>query len=131
MMLSGTVNIGGHEWTVSEERRGGPQTQLISLTAVDSADASMQIRLGAGQEAKSLEDVGLYAADPAIRSFVDQAGLRWEARIVVHSEPKGPDRELVKFISDTQDVREGAYELSGGLGLRTDEELRRLLENAS
>jgi hypothetical protein len=90
----------------------------------------MQIRLGAGQEAKSLEDVGLYAADPAIRWFADDAGRRWEARIVVHSEPKGPDRELVKFISDTREVREGDYGLSGGLGLRTDEELRQLLANA-
>jgi hypothetical protein len=130
-MLSGTVKIGGHEWNVSEERRGGPQTQLFSLTAVDSPEARMQIRLGAGQEAKTLEDVGLYAADPAIRWFTDDAGLRWEARIVVHSEPKGPDRELVKFISDKRDVREGAYGLSGGLGLRTDSELRELLARAS
>ncbi len=129
-MLSGTVTIGGHEWNVSEERRGGPQTQLFSLTAVDAPYARMQIRLGAGQEAKSLEDVGLYAADPAIRWFADNAGLRWEARIVVHTEPKGPDRELVKFISDSLDVREGAYGHAGGLGLRTDEELRQLLENA-
>ena len=130
-MLSGTVKIGGHEWNVSEEKRGGPQTQLFSLTAIDSPDARMQIRLGAGQEAKTLEDVQLYAADPSIRWFADQSGLRWEARIVLHSEPKGPDRELIKFISDTRDVREGPYGLSGGLGLRSDEELRRLLEDAS
>jgi len=130
-MLTGTVKIGGHEWNVSEERRGGPQTQLLSLTAVDSPEACMQIRLAPGQEAKTLEDVGLFAADPAIRWFADEAGFRWEARIVVHSEPKGPDRELVKFISDARDVREGTYGLSGGLGLRTDDELRELLADAS
>lgn len=129
-MLTGTVKIGGHEWEVSEERRGGPQTQLFSLTAVDSPEACMQIRLGAGQEAKTLDDVGLYAADPAIRWFADEAGLRWEARIVVHSEPKGPDRELVKFISADRDVREGDYAFAGGLGLRTDDELRGLLADA-
>ena len=106
-MLSGKIAIGGREWTVSEEKRGGPQTQLLSLTAVDSPGAAMQIRLGAGQEAKSLEEVELYAANPAIRWFTDNNGLRWEARIVVHSEPKGADRELVKFISNARDVREG------------------------
>lgn len=130
-MLSGTVNIGGHEWSVSEERRGGPQTQLFSLIATDSPDARMQIRLGAGQEAKTIEDVGLFAADPTIRWFADAAGLQWEVRIVVHTEPKGPDRELVKFISEARDVREGPYRLSGGLGLRTDDELRALLDAAS
>ena len=129
-MLSGTIKIGGHEWTVSEERRGGPQTQLLSLTAKDSPGAGMQIRLGAGQEAKSLEEVELYAATPAIRWFTDKNGLRWEARIVVHSEPKGPDRELVKFISDARDVREGEYGFADGLGRRSDDELRDLLEAA-
>ncbi len=129
-MLSGTINIGGHEWGVNEEKRGGPQTQLFSLTAIDSPGAGMQIRLGAGQEARSLEEVELYAADPAIRWFTDGAGLRWETRIVVHSEPKGPDRELVKFISDTRDVREGEYRCTGGLGLRSDDELRDLLDKS-
>lgn len=126
-MLSGKIAIGGREWTVSEEKRGGPQTQLLSLTAVDSPGAAMQIRLGAGQEAKSLEEVELYAANPAIRWFTDNNGLRWEARIVVHSEPKGADRELVKFISDARDVREGGYGFHDGLGRRSDDELRELL----
>jgi hypothetical protein len=129
-MLSGTVTIGGHEWNVSEEKRGGPQTQLLSLTAVDSPEACMQIRLGSGQEAKSLEEVELYAADPAIRWFTDNTGLRWEARIVVQSDSKGFDRQLVKFISDSRIVREGEYGLAGGLGMRSDEELRSLLEKA-
>lgn len=130
-MLSGTVTIGGHEWNVSEEKRGGPQTQLLSLHAVDSPEACMQIRLGSGQEAKTLEEVELYAADPAIRWFTDTAGLRWEARIVVQSDPKGFDRQLVKFISDSRIVREGEYGLAGGLGLRSDEELVALLDKAS
>ena len=130
-MLSGTINIGGHEWHVSEEKRGGPQTQLFSLTALDSPGSKMQIRLGTGQEARSLEEVELYAASPAIRWFTDGNGLRWEARIVVHSEPKQPDRELVKFISDALDVREGAYGFGDGLGRRSDEELRHLLDAAT
>lgn len=129
-MLSGTVRIGGHEWNVEEEKRGGPQTQLLSLTAVGAPKAQMQIRLGSGQEARSIEEVELHAANPAIRWFVDRDGVRWEARIVVHSEPKGPDRLLVKFISERLDVREGNYGLAGGLGLRTDEELRQLLDKA-
>jgi hypothetical protein len=130
-MLSGTIHIGGHEWDVSEEKRGGPQTQLISLTALDSPGSSMQIRLGTGQEARSLEEVELYAASPAIRWFTDRDGLRWEARIVVDSGPKGPDRELVKFISDARDVREGAYGFADGLGRRSDDELRSLLDAAT
>jgi len=130
-MLSGTISIGGHDWDVREEKRGGPQTQLFSLTALNAPGSSMQIRLGTGQEARSLEEVELYAASPAIRWFTDKNGLRWEARIVVHSEPKGPDRELVKFISDSRDVREGAYGFADGLGLRSDEELRNLLGAAT
>ena len=129
-MLSGKINLGGREWNVSEEKRGGPQTQLLSLTAVDSSGAGMQIRLGSGQEAKSLEEVELYAATPAIRWFTDKNGLRWEARIVVHSESKGADRELVKFISDARDVREGGYGFPDGLGRRSDDELRELLDAA-
>ncbi len=128
-MLNGTIKIGGQEWSVSEEKRGGPQTQLLSLNAKDTPGAGMQIRLGAGQEARSLEEVELYAANPTIRWFTDKNGLRWEARIVVHSEPKGPDRELVKFISDARDVREGRYGFADGLGRRSDEELRGLLDS--
>ncbi len=56
-MLSGKVNIGGHEWNVTGEKRGGPLTQLLSLIAVDAPDACMQIRLGSGREARSIEEV--------------------------------------------------------------------------
>ena len=129
-MLKGTIEIGGQEWVVSEEKRGGPQTQLLSLSSKDTPGAGMQVRLGAGQEAKSLEEVELYAANPTIRWFMDKNGLRWETRIVVQSEPKGPDRELVKFISDTREVREGKYGYSDGLGRRSDDELRGLLDAA-
>lgn len=129
-MLKGTIEIGGQEWVVSEEKRGGPQTQLLSLNSKDTPGAGMQVRLGAGQEAKSLEEVELYAANPTIRWFVDKHGLRWETRIVVQSEPKGPDRELVKFISDARDVREGQYGYADGLGRRSDDELRGLLDAA-
>jgi len=129
-MLKGTIRIGGREWNVSEEKRGGPQTQLLSLSATDTPGAGMQVRLGAGQEARSLEEVELYAANPAIRWFTDDNGLRWETRIVVHSEPKGPDRQLVKFISDARDVREGEYGFADGLGRRSDDELRGLLDAA-
>ena len=58
----------------------------------------------------------------------DMNGLRWEARIVVHSEPQGRDRELVKFISDARDVRERDYGFADGLGRRSDDELRNLLD---
>lgn len=130
-MLSGTIKIGGLEWEVSEEKRGGPQTQLFSLAALNSPGSSMQIRLGTGQEARSLDEVELYAATPAIRWFKDNNGLRWEARIVVQSQENDPDREFVKFISDARDVREGAYGFADGLGRRNDEELRSLLDAAT
>jgi len=130
-MLSGTLRIGERDWTVSEERRGGPQTQLFFLTAVDEPSSRMQLRLGAGREAKTLEEVELYAADPSVRSFTDAKGLLWEARIVVHSEEKGPDSRLVKFISGDRQVREGSYSYPGGLGLLADAELRKLLDEAA
>jgi hypothetical protein len=57
-MLNGTIFIGGQEWTVREEKQGGPHIQLLSLAAVNSLGAR------------------------------------------------------VKFISGTQDVREGAYGLA-------------------
>lgn len=129
-MLNGTIKIGEQEWVVSEEKRGGPQAQLLSLSSKDTPGASMQIRLGAGQEAKSLEEVEFYAGNPSIRWFLDKNGLRWETRIVVQSEPEGSDRELVKFISDARDVREGKYGYADGLGRRSDDELRKLLEAA-
>ena len=36
-----------------------------------------------------------------------------------------------QLVPDARDVREGTYDLSGGLGLRSDDELRELLAHAS
>lgn len=128
-MLSGTISLGGQDWDVREEKRGGPQSLLFTLTSINSPTSGMQVRLGSGQGVGSLEEVELWAADPAIRWFVDKNGLRWESRIVVHSEPDGPDVQLVKFISEANEVREGAYTFADGLGRRSDAELTELLES--
>ena len=128
-MLTGTIVKNGQEWDVLEERRGGPLSQLFTLTSTQTPTSGMQIRLGSGQEVSSLEEVALYATDPAVRWFVDANGLRWEARLVVHSEPDGPDKQLVKFIADDQNVREGLYDFTDGLGNRNDEELSELVSS--
>ena len=88
-----------------------------------------------GRRARSLQEFGQHREaarriSSRRRWFTDGDGVRWEARIVVHSEGKGPDRELVKFISNAREVREGDYDFPGGLGLRSDDELRQLLDNA-
>ncbi len=130
-MLRGIIEIGGHEWEVREEKRAGPQSQLFSLTAVDTPRSRMHVRSFPGQPAGSLEEVELLAVDPQIRWFADPDGVGWEARIVVRAEPNGLDTRLVKFISEQHEVREGAYKFVDGLGGRTDEELGRLLAAAA
>jgi hypothetical protein len=129
--LRGIIEIGGHEWEVWEEKRAGPQSQLFSLTAVDTPRSRMHVRSFPGQPAGSLEEVKLLAMDPQIRWFADPNGVGWEARIVLRAEPKAPDTRLVKFISEKHEVREGAYPFLDGLGGRTDDELGRLLAAAN
>jgi hypothetical protein len=127
-MLNGTVEIGGTTWYVTEEKRAGPQTQLFSLVMPESPHSRMHIRPLPGQAVSSLDEVILLAADPAIRWFADEDGVEWEARLVVHSEPGAADVLLVKFISERLAVHEGPYPFQDRLGSRTDDELRRLLE---
>ena len=126
-MLTGTIVVSGQEWDVLEERRGGPLNQLFTLTSTQTPTSGMQVRLGSGQEVSSLEEVALYAADSALRWFEDPNGQRWEARLVVHSEPDGPDKQLVKFIAANSEVREGLYEFTDGLGNRNDRDLSDLV----
>ena len=123
-MLKGVVTVGGREWTVTEEKRQGPRPQILILRANDAATSEMHVRPAPGSEANSLEDVEPLAADPTSRWLTDAQGLRWEIRLVV---PDPPTCYLVKFISWQRGVFEGAYPFSTGLGLRTDEELSRLL----
>jgi len=126
-MLSGTVDIDGSTWEVTEERRAGPQSQLFTLRMRGAPNSSMQVRPFPGQTVTSLEEVEALAADPAVRWFCDAAGIRWEARLVVHSEPDAPDVQLVKFISQKLQVHELPYPFLDGLGRRSDEELTSML----
>lgn len=74
-------------------------------------------------EAKALEDVEPLARNPTYRWFRQDA-MRWEVRIVSSDRPPG---RRIKFVSWTAGVFEGDYDFPDGLGLRTDEELGRLL----
>jgi hypothetical protein len=71
--------------------------------------------------------VQLLAGEPAYRWFVDGEERRWEVRLVIRTEPNGIEVMLAKFISGT-DVYEVEYSFRNGLGVRTDEELRELLD---
>jgi hypothetical protein len=126
-MLSGTVELDGLTWQVTEERRAGPQSQLFTLTLAEAPNSRMHVRPFPGQTVTSLDEVGSLAADPAVRWFCDGDGLQWEARLVVHSEPNSPDVRLVKFISQRLQVHELPYPFADGLGRRSDDELRSLL----
>lgn len=129
-MLSGVVRVGDRDWEVREEKRQGPRKQILILTAVRSPGSEMHIRPFESEEATTLEEVEALATDPLYRWFKDENDVRWEARIVVHSEPDVPDVELVKFISEAGDVCEGDYGYAYGLGVPSDEELRELLQRA-
>jgi hypothetical protein len=126
-MLSGTVEIDGNTWEVTEERRAGPQSQLFNLRMRATPKSGMHVRPLPGQTVTSLEEVEALAADPAVRWFCDGAGIQWEARLVVHSEPNAPDAQLVKFISQKLQVLELPYPFADGLGRRSDEELSSML----
>lgn len=126
--LAGTVSVAGTEWNVHEEKRQGPRSQLLVYTRPSDTDAAMHVRPPDASPAQTLEDAESLAADPLYRWFV-HAGRRWEARLVVRSEPETPDVMLVKFIAG-REVFEGEYPHRTGLGLRTDAELIELLEQA-
>ncbi len=126
-MIHGVVTVAGREWTVREEKRQGAQAQaaqLLILEAVDGSESEMHVRPGPGREASTLGEVEPLAYEPLYRWVTDADGRRWEVRMVV---PDPPVRHLVKFICWGTGVFEGAYPHDGGLGLRTDTELRDLL----
>jgi len=129
-MLSGTVEIEGNTWEVTEEKRAGPQNQLFSLVMSESPHSKMHVRPQPGQTVSTLDEVAVLATDPAIRWFADSEGVEWEARLVVHSEPNSADVLLVKFISERFAVHEGPYHFKDGLGALTNDDLRSLLEGA-
>ena len=127
-MLTGFVEIGGHRWLAREERRHGPRSQIFILTAEQTPGCEMHVRPMPDTAVQSLEEVQVSAANATVRWFVDADGVRWEARLVVHTNERGMDEHLVKFISGRREVHEGPYEHRDGLGVRTDEELVALLK---
>lgn len=122
--ITGTISVGGRPWTVREEKRQGPRTQILILSAEDGSESEMHIRPNPGNEAHTLEDVEPLAFYPLYRWFTAGDDKRWEARILL-SEDTGT--ELIKFISWGIGVYEGRYPFNDGLGLRSDDELRDLL----
>ena len=127
-LLSGFVDIGGLSWNVREEKRGGEQTQILILDR-DGGRMEMHVRPPPGKQASSIEEIATLAADPTYRYVFDKNDRCWEARIVVTSEPDVPPQQLIKFISK-MDVFERDYPFDSGMGLRSDQELLDLLENA-
>jgi hypothetical protein len=85
----------------------------------------MHVRVPESDPVSTLEELEARALDPTDRWFVDAAGRRWASRLVL---PDPPDRRLVKFISWEVGVYEGEWPFTDGLGLRSDDELRELLE---
>ena len=129
-MLNGEMKIGGRTWAVKEELRQGPRPQIFILTAADSAASQMHIRPMPGVELTTIEEVASTSADPLTRTFADGDGVRWEVRMVVSSGDSG-NTALIKIYShQTTEVFERPYAFEDGLGLRTDDELRELLDKA-
>jgi hypothetical protein len=130
-LLRGEIDACGRTWQVREERRQGPRPQIFILTDADVPQNEMHVRPLPGQEASSLDDVRLKSADPDTRVFFDEAGGRWEARIVVASTEAG-DQRLVKLLTyqGGGQVFEEPYPFVDGLGLRTEDQLRELLAGA-
>ncbi len=127
-MLRGAVKVGGVDWQVREEKRGGEQSQILILER-DDGRMTMHVRPLPGTEASTLDQVAELATDPTYRFLVDEEDRRWEARILVTSEPGEQPRQLIKFISGT-DVYESSYPIDKGLGIVTDAELLGILKNA-
>ena len=123
--LEGVVTIAGREWRVREERRQGPFAQMLVLSALDGAGSEMHLRPAPGSEANHLEDAAALGENPAYRWLDDEQGIPWEARVVT---PDPPGEVQIKFIGRTKPVVfEGPYGYEGGLGIRTDAELRQVL----
>lgn len=120
--IEGVVCVAGRDWRVREEKRQGPFTQMLVLAAVDGTPSEMHLRPMPGSEAHHIDDIAALGETPAYRWFDDEDGVPWEARLVT---PDPPTEMLIKFIARKKPVVfEGPYGHDGGLGLRTDEELR-------
>ncbi len=127
-MLTGEIEIGGRTWSVKEEIRQGPRPQIFILTTADVATSQMHIRPMPGVELTTIEEVASTSSHPLTRTFADGDGVLWEARMVVSSGDSG-DTELIKIYSyQKTEAYEEPYTFKDGLGLRTDDELRELLE---
>ena len=130
-LLRGEIDMCGRTWQVREERRQGPRPQIFILTDADAPQNEMHVRPLPGQEASSLDDVRLKSADPDTRVFFDEAGARWEARMVGTSTEAG-DQRLIKLLTyqGGGQVFEEPYPFVDGLGLRNEDQLRELLAGA-
>jgi hypothetical protein len=128
-LLEGTIEIDGRTWEVKEERRGGPWSQLLILTARDGGHGVMHVRPEPGAEATTLEEAEIHAANPALRYFADD-GEAWQVRRVQASGEGGKEIPMLKFISRDGAVRECRFSSPSGLGLLSDDSLRELLRGS-
>lgn len=129
-MLSGTVEVAGRTWQLREEKRMGPRPQIFILSDAEVPENEMHVRPLPGHEVASVDDVTRLSTDPETRTFADQQGILWEARIILGSDETG-SRQLIKVLSyQARKVYEEPYPFGDGLGLRTEDELRQIVSDA-
>ena len=129
-MLSGTVEVAGRTWQLREEKRMGPRPQIFILSDAEVPENEMHVRPLPGLEVASVDDVTRLSTDPETRTFADQQGIPWEARIILGSDETG-SRQLIKVLSyQARKVYEEPYPFGDGLGLRTEDELRQIVSDA-
>ncbi|MCZ6917907.1 MAG: hypothetical protein O7I93_14110 [Gemmatimonadetes bacterium] len=129
-MLTGIVELAGRPWQLREEKRTGPRPQIFILSDAGVPENEMHVRPLPGHEIFSIDEVRRSSVDPETRTFADEEGILWEARIILGSDENG-SKQLIKVLSyQARKVFEEPYPFGDGLGLRTEDELRQIVVNA-
>jgi hypothetical protein len=129
-MLNGVIDMAGRTWQLREEKRMGPRPQIFILSDAEVPANEMHIRPLPGHEVCSVDEVTRLSTDPETRTFADEEGIRWEARIILGSDETG-SKQLIKVLSyQARKVYEEPYVFGDGLGRRTEDELRQIVAEA-
>ena len=129
-MLAGVVEMAGRTWQLREEKRMGPRPQIFILSDAETPVNEMHVRPLPGHEVSSIDEVTLLSTDPETRTFADEEGILWEARIILGSDETG-SKQLIKVLSyQARKVYEEPYAFGDGLGRRTESELRHIVAEA-